>query len=268
MSIRPRALLRALVALATVGLASSALAATAGAGTASSKPTIVLVHGAFADSSGFTGVIDQLRRDGYPVRATPNRLLGLQSDAATVRGFLDSFKGPKILAGHSYGGAVITQAASGDSDVKALVYVAAFALDSNEVLGDLANRPVAQVLGTRAALRPVPMTVEVATRPCLALAVTLAADAKTHQRVGQRHQEGNTDKNTAGAEQARILGEDHQADADEAYGCREADPDRAGQRISLHRWRWSDWVGISRHLPGSPWPSLVLCDPRRGQPSR
>jgi pimeloyl-ACP methyl ester carboxylesterase len=146
MSIRPRALLRALVALATVGLASSALAATAGAGTASSKPTIVLVHGAFADSSGFTGVIDQLRRDGYPVRATPNRLLGLQSDAATVRGFLDSFKGPKILAGHSYGGAVITQAASGDSDVKALVYVAAFALDSNEVLGDLANRPVAHPL--------------------------------------------------------------------------------------------------------------------------
>jgi hypothetical protein len=75
------------------------------------------------------------------------------------------------------------------------------------------------------------MTVEVATRPCLALAVTLAADAKTHQRVGQRDQEGNTDKNTAGAEQARILGEDHQADADEAYGCREADPDRAGQRF-------------------------------------
>jgi Alpha/beta hydrolase family len=106
MSIHPRALLRALVALATVGLASSALAATAGAGTASSKPTIVLVHGAFADSSGFTGVIDQLRRDGYPVRAAPNRLLGLQSDAATVRGFLDSIKGPKILVGHSYGGAV------------------------------------------------------------------------------------------------------------------------------------------------------------------
>jgi pimeloyl-ACP methyl ester carboxylesterase len=146
MSIHPRALVCALVALATVGLASFALAATAGARTTSSKPTIVLVHGAFADSSGFDGVIDQLRRDGYTVRAAPNRLLGLQSDAATVRGFLDSIKGPKVLVGHSYGGAVITQAASGDTDVRALVYVAAFALDSNEVLGDLANRPVAHPL--------------------------------------------------------------------------------------------------------------------------
>src|SRR5919112_618722 len=101
----------------------------------------VLVHGAFADSSGFDGVIDRLRRDGYRVRAAPNRLLGLHSDAATVRGFLDSIKGPKVLVGHSYGGAVITQAASGDPDVKALVYVAAFALDSDELLSDLANRP-------------------------------------------------------------------------------------------------------------------------------
>jgi pimeloyl-ACP methyl ester carboxylesterase len=106
----------------------------------------VLVHGAFADSSGWSGVIDQLRRDGYPVRVAPNRLLGLQSDAATVRGFLASIEGPKILVGHSYGGAVITQAASGDPDVKALVYVAAFPLDSNELLSDLANRPVAHPL--------------------------------------------------------------------------------------------------------------------------
>ena len=132
-----------LVALATVGLASFAFATTASARTTTPKPAVVLVHGAFADSSGFDGVIDRLRRDGYPVRAAPNRLLGLQSDAAAVRGFLDSIEGPKILVGHSYGAAVITQAASGDPDVKALVYVAAFALDSNEVLSDLANRPVA-----------------------------------------------------------------------------------------------------------------------------
>jgi pimeloyl-ACP methyl ester carboxylesterase len=120
-----------LVALATVGLASFAFATTASARTPTPKPTVVLVHGAFADSSSFDGVIDRLRRDGYHVRAAP------------VRGFLDSIKGPKILVGHSYGGAVITQAASGDPDVKALIYVAAFALDSNEVLSDLANRPVA-----------------------------------------------------------------------------------------------------------------------------
>jgi len=107
------------------------------------KPTVVLVHGALADSSGFGAVIDRLRRDGYTVRAAPNPLLGLQSDAATVRGFLDSIKGPKIVVGHSYGGAVITQAASGDPDVKALVYLAALAPDRGEVLGDLVNTPVA-----------------------------------------------------------------------------------------------------------------------------
>ena len=107
------------------------------------KPTIVLVHGAFADASGFDGVIDRLRHDGYPVRAAPNPLVGLQFDAATVRGFLDSIEGPKILVGHSYGGAVITQAASGDPDVKALVYLAALAPDRGEVLGKLVETPVA-----------------------------------------------------------------------------------------------------------------------------
>jgi pimeloyl-ACP methyl ester carboxylesterase len=146
MSTRPPGRAGVLIALATVSLASFAFATTADARTPNPKPTVVLVHGAFADSSGFDGVIDRLRHDGYPVRAAPNPLLDLQSDAATVRGFLDSIKGPKILVGHSYGGAVITQAASGDPDVKALVYVAAFALDSNELLSDLANRPVAHPL--------------------------------------------------------------------------------------------------------------------------
>src|SRR5918992_4671507 len=126
MPIRSLYRLGVLVALATVGLASFAFAASASARTRAPKPTVVLVHGAFADSSGFDGVIDRLRRDGYRVRAAPNRLLGLQFDAATVRGFLDSIKGPKVLVGHSYGGAVITQAGSGDPAVKAPVYAAAF----------------------------------------------------------------------------------------------------------------------------------------------
>jgi pimeloyl-ACP methyl ester carboxylesterase len=144
----------ATVALATVSLASFGFAASADArvttprSTASGhstapKPTVVLVHGAFADSSGFDAVIDRLSRDGYPVRAAPNPLVDLQFDAATVRGFLDSIKGPKILVGHSYGGAVITQAASGDPDVKALVYLAALAPDRGEVLSDLLKKPVA-----------------------------------------------------------------------------------------------------------------------------
>jgi pimeloyl-ACP methyl ester carboxylesterase len=87
-----------------------------------------------------------LRRAPAPAsqpRAAPDPLLGLQFDAATVRGFLDSIKGPKVLVGHSYGGAVITQAASGDPDVKALVYAAAFAPARGEVLSDLLKKPVA-----------------------------------------------------------------------------------------------------------------------------
>ena len=167
MSIRRRHHLRVLAALATVGLASfgsatSASARTTPKSTASGhstapKPTVVLVHGAFADSSGWYGVIDQLHRDGYPVRAAPDPLLGLQFDAATVRGFLDSIKGPKVLVGHSYGGAVITQAASGDPDVKALVYAAAFAPARGEVLSDLLKGPVAHPIAPLP-LVPVPVT--------------------------------------------------------------------------------------------------------------
>jgi pimeloyl-ACP methyl ester carboxylesterase len=107
------------------------------------KPTVVLVHGAFADSSGWDGAINRLRRDGYPVVAAPNPLLGLAFDADTVRGFLDSIPGPKILVGHSYGGDVITQAASGDPDVKALVYIAALAPARGESIEKLFMRHVA-----------------------------------------------------------------------------------------------------------------------------
>ena len=130
-------------ALASISLASFAFAASGDARPTPAKPTVVLVHGAFADSSGFDAVIERLRDDGYPVRAAPNPLVDLQSDAATVRGFLDSIEGPKIVVGHSYGGAVITQAASGDPDVKALVYLAALAPDRGEVLGKLVDTPVA-----------------------------------------------------------------------------------------------------------------------------
>jgi len=158
MTTRPLHRLGALVALAIVGLGSFALAATADARTTNPKPTVVLVHGAFADASGFDGVIERLRHDGYPVRAAPNRLVDLQSDAATVRGFLDSIKGPKILVGHSYGGAVITQAASGDPDVKALVYLAALAPDRGEVVGKLLDSPVAHPV---APLLPALVTVNV-----------------------------------------------------------------------------------------------------------
>lgn len=98
------------------------------------KPTIVLVHGAFADGSSWAKVIPILQNDGYSVIAVQNPLTSLSDDVATTKRVIDAQKGPVVLVGHSYGGAVITAAAAGAANVKALVYVAAFAPDANEVL--------------------------------------------------------------------------------------------------------------------------------------
>jgi pimeloyl-ACP methyl ester carboxylesterase len=86
------------------------------------KPTIVLVHGAWADSSSWSGEIARLQHDGFPVVAAPNPLRGLSSDSATLADFLSKISGPIVLVGHSYGGAVISDAAAGNPNVKALVY--------------------------------------------------------------------------------------------------------------------------------------------------
>lgn len=99
---------------------------------AESKPTIVLVHGAFADSSGWAGVTRILLAQGYPVVAASNPLRGVRSDADYVSTVLDSIQGPVVLVGHSYGGMVISNAATGNSNVQALVYVDAFAPDTGE----------------------------------------------------------------------------------------------------------------------------------------
>jgi pimeloyl-ACP methyl ester carboxylesterase len=101
-------------------------------GNRSARPTIVLVHGAWADASSWSGVIERLRDDGYTVRAVPNSLRSLAGDAASVRTFLQTLPGPVVLVGHSYGGAVATNAATGLPNVKALVYVNAFALEEGE----------------------------------------------------------------------------------------------------------------------------------------
>jgi pimeloyl-ACP methyl ester carboxylesterase len=108
----------------------------------SPKPTVVLVHGAFADASSWFPVIDRLRRDGYPVLAPANPLEGPAEDAASIRSVLDSITGPIILVGHSYGGAVITNAAANNPKVKALVYVAALVPDKGETVGGLSAHPV------------------------------------------------------------------------------------------------------------------------------
>jgi pimeloyl-ACP methyl ester carboxylesterase len=95
----------------------------AAAVTGQAKPTIVLVHGAFASASGWTGVIQRLQDEGYTVDAPPNPLQGVAYDSQTLADFLATIHGPVVLVGHSYGGVVITNAATGDKNVKALVYV-------------------------------------------------------------------------------------------------------------------------------------------------
>jgi pimeloyl-ACP methyl ester carboxylesterase len=99
---------------------------------AQSKPTVVLVHGAFAESSSWDGVIAELGRDGYTAVAAANPLRSVASDAASVAAVVRSISGPVILVGHSYGGPVVTEAANDSPNVKALVYVAAFAPDNGE----------------------------------------------------------------------------------------------------------------------------------------
>ena len=132
--------------LAAAGQAASARAATvrtehaaAVTGTGPAKPAIVLVHGAWADSGSWNAVIGLLQRAGYTVYAPPNPLEGLAIDTATLADFLHSsfITGPIVLVGHSYGGEVITNAATGDSQVKALVYDDAYLPKQGEDLVDL-----------------------------------------------------------------------------------------------------------------------------------
>jgi pimeloyl-ACP methyl ester carboxylesterase len=111
------------------------------------KPTIVLVHGAFAESSSWDGVAAKLLAQGYPVVAAANPLRSVKSDASYVAGVVDAINGPVVLVGHSYGGAVITNVANGKGNVKALVYVAAFAPDSGENAAELSGRFPGSTLG-------------------------------------------------------------------------------------------------------------------------
>lgn len=110
-----------------------------GRGNTATKPTVVLVHGAFADSTGWRATIAQLSDDGYPVIAAANPLRGLTADSDYVRSVLQTISGPIVLVGHSYGGAVITNAARGVPNVRALVYVGAFVPDAGESIAQAAD---------------------------------------------------------------------------------------------------------------------------------
>jgi pimeloyl-ACP methyl ester carboxylesterase len=137
-------LLMTLAIVATTGSSAAAVSATA------EKPTIVLVNGAWANPTSWSGVIARLQAEGYTVDAPPNPLRGLSADAATIADFLATIRGPVVLVGHSYGGCVITNAATGNPWVRALVYVdafapakgeSAFALDSSKPGSVLAAGP-------------------------------------------------------------------------------------------------------------------------------
>jgi pimeloyl-ACP methyl ester carboxylesterase len=120
------------------------------------RPTIVLVHGAFAESSSWNGVIGLLEKDGYTVVAAANPLRGVRSDADAVASVVSSIKTPVVLVGHSYGGSVISEAAVGQSNVRALVYVAAFAPDAGETASALSGKFPGSTLGAALA-DPVPL---------------------------------------------------------------------------------------------------------------
>jgi pimeloyl-ACP methyl ester carboxylesterase len=121
-------------------------------GPATAGPTVVLVHGSFADASGWAGVIPILQAAGLNVMAPVNPLRGLTADTAYIASFVSQIEGPVLLGAHSYGGAVITNAASQVDNVVGLVYVSAFIPDEGETIGDLAAQATDSLLGP--ALRP------------------------------------------------------------------------------------------------------------------
>jgi pimeloyl-ACP methyl ester carboxylesterase len=103
---------------------------------AAGSPTVILVHGAFADASSWNGVIERLQAKGIQVKAPANPLRGISIDSAYIPGVLDETPGPVVAVGHSYGGAVISNAAKQAKNVVGLVYVAAFSPEDGESLGE------------------------------------------------------------------------------------------------------------------------------------
>ncbi|HEY1181907.1 MAG TPA: alpha/beta hydrolase, partial [Rhodocyclaceae bacterium] len=136
----------ALALAAAVSLANAEAPISAVSGTAF-KPTIVLIHGAFADSSSWNGVVKKLSADGYPVLSVANPLRSVSGDAQYAASVIGAVKGPVVLVGHSYGGMVISKAAENNPEVKALVYVAAFAPDQGETVAGLAGKFPGGTLG-------------------------------------------------------------------------------------------------------------------------
>jgi pimeloyl-ACP methyl ester carboxylesterase len=132
-------------AIALASLSATLMGSLANA--APERPTIVLVHGAFADASSWNGVIRILETDGYRVVAAANPLRSVQGDAQSVADIVESIKSPVVLVGHSYGGLVISAAAHGHPNVKSLVFVAAFAPQAGETALELTGKFPGSTLG-------------------------------------------------------------------------------------------------------------------------
>lgn len=142
-----RLLISTALILGTFGLAGAVQAQAQPVPGPTSKPTIVLVHGAFAGSSSWNGVISRLEQDGYPVVAAANPLRSADGDAKYVAGLLASIPGPVVLVGHSYGGVVISGGALGFKNVKALVFVSAIIPDAGETTVGLSGKFPGSTLG-------------------------------------------------------------------------------------------------------------------------
>jgi pimeloyl-ACP methyl ester carboxylesterase len=156
----------AVLAGGSAALASAASASATGTGavhgqaarnTPAVKPTVVLVHGAFADSSSWSSEIAFLQQKGYPVVAVANPLRDVASDSAYLLSVLQTIQGPIVLVGHSYAGFPISDAAAADPAVKALVYVAAYIPDKGESPADLTYMyPGSELAGSNLVTRPIP----------------------------------------------------------------------------------------------------------------
>ncbi|MFE9813158.1 lipase family alpha/beta hydrolase [Streptomyces sp. NPDC005548] len=136
----PLAVVLSAAALISAGPAAATVEGGDSGSQGGAKPTVVLVHGAWADASSWNEVVRSLQAQGYPVVATANPLRSLSSDSDYLASRLKTIKGPIVLVGHSYGGAVISNAAVGNPNVKSLVYIAGFAPDKGETAGQLASK--------------------------------------------------------------------------------------------------------------------------------
>jgi pimeloyl-ACP methyl ester carboxylesterase len=168
-----------LAAVTGAVLLAGATTAQATESAATEKPTIVLLHGAFADGNSWSEVTGRLQRDGYEVVAPAVPLRGIASDTSYLSGVLATIPGPKVLVGHSYGGALVSELAD-TAGVKSLVYVAAFIPQGGETLGALNSQFPGSDLGSATTVIPYPGGVDIAIKPDNARAV-FAADIPARQ---------------------------------------------------------------------------------------